>query len=180
MTNPLTIRRVRGADLDRHIPDLARLRITVFRDWPYLYDGDPDYEARYLATYSRAAGSVVVLAEDAGRVVGAATAVPLAAETPEVQAPFIAAGMDPGGVFYLGESVLLPAYRGRGIGVRFLAEREAHAAAIAANRSPGRWAPGSGMPSAACSGRQTTRAGRPRTCPSTTSGPAGATGRSRA
>eukprot|EP01031_Cornospumella_fuschlensis_P048144 gene48144-58971_t len=30
------------------LPALARLRITVFRDFPYLYDGDPAYEAAYL------------------------------------------------------------------------------------------------------------------------------------
>lgn len=139
MADAIQLRRISGAALDDHIPDLARLRIRVFRDWPYLYDGDPDYEARYLATYSRAPGSVVVLAEDAGRVIGAATAVPLAAETDEVKAPFVAAGMDPARVFYLGESVLLPEYRGRGIGVRFFAEREAHALAIAAGFGPWRW-----------------------------------------
>ena len=26
------------------LDDLARLRIAVFRDWPYLYDGDVAYE----------------------------------------------------------------------------------------------------------------------------------------
>jgi len=40
-----------------------------------------DYEARYLRTYSQARGSVIVLALDVDRVVGAATAVPLREET---------------------------------------------------------------------------------------------------
>ncbi|MEE2816993.1 MAG: GNAT family N-acetyltransferase, partial [Pseudomonadota bacterium] len=31
---------LRGEDLARAIDDVARLRIAVFRDWPYLYDGD--------------------------------------------------------------------------------------------------------------------------------------------
>jgi GNAT superfamily N-acetyltransferase len=35
--------------------------------------------------------------------------------------------MEPERVFYLGESLLLPAYRGRGVGVRFFEERESHA-----------------------------------------------------
>ena len=30
------------------LDDLARLRIAVFRDWPYLYDGDVAYERDYL------------------------------------------------------------------------------------------------------------------------------------
>jgi GNAT superfamily N-acetyltransferase len=37
------------------------------------------------------------------------------------------AGLDAGTICYFGESVLLPAYRGQGAGVRFFIEREAHA-----------------------------------------------------
>jgi len=131
------IRRVTGPDLAGYIPALARLRIAVFRDYPYLYDGDPDYEARYLADYATARGSVVVLALDGERVVGAATGKPLAVEKAAVQAPFLAAGHDPAQVFYHGESVLLPDYRGHGLGVRFFAEREAHARELAADPASG-------------------------------------------
>lgn len=137
MSENIQITPVSGADLDAAIPDLAALRIRVFRDYPYLYDGDADYEAKYLATYSQARGSVVVLARDGGRIVGASTALPLGEETEEVQAPFTAAGYDPARVFYLGESVLLPEYRGRGIGVRFFEEREAHARALAKDPASG-------------------------------------------
>lgn len=59
------------------LEQVAALRIAVFRDWPYLYQGDPDYEARYLARYARSPGSVFVLALDAGAVVGASTGMPL-------------------------------------------------------------------------------------------------------
>ena len=48
---PVTLRGLTGTDLDTALDDLARLRITVFRDWPYLYDGDLDYERRYLAEF---------------------------------------------------------------------------------------------------------------------------------
>ena len=123
----LEIRSFSGADAAPYVDDLARLRITVFRDFPYLYDGDPAYERKYLATYAGSEGSVFVLALDGGRVVGAATGMPMAAETDEVRAPFLAAGRDPGDYFYFGESVLLPAYRGRGIGVKFFEGREAQA-----------------------------------------------------
>jgi GNAT superfamily N-acetyltransferase len=137
MMDDIRIIRVSGADLDAVIPDLARLRIRVFRDYPYLYDGDADYEARYLATYAQARGSVLILARAGRRIVGASSALPLAEETGEVQAPFTAAGYDPARVFYLGESVLLPEYRGRGIGVRFFEAREAHARDLAADPASG-------------------------------------------
>ncbi len=127
MTQPLRIERLTGNALEAHIPALARLRIEVFREFPYLYAGSQAYEDRYLRTYIEAPDSVVVLVFDGPRVVGASTAVPLRHETEEVKRPFLSAGIDPATVFYLGESVLAKAYRGQGLGVRFFDEREAHA-----------------------------------------------------
>lgn len=127
MTDNLQILTATGAEIERHIPALAELRISVFREFPYLYDGDAAYEARYLETYRQAHGSVVIIVLDSERVIGASTALPMAEETDEVKAPFLAHGYDPERIFYLGESVLLPAYRGRGLGVRFFEERERHA-----------------------------------------------------
>jgi GNAT superfamily N-acetyltransferase len=71
--------------------------------------------------------SVIVLAIDGERVVGASTGLPMQAETEEVKRPFLERGYDPNSIFYFGESVLERAYRGQGIGVRFFEEREAHA-----------------------------------------------------
>lgn len=116
-----------GADIAPFIDDLARLRIAVFRAFPYLYEGSLDYEKTYVATYARSPGSVFVLALDGAQVVGAATGLPMADETDEFKRPFVDHGYDPARIFYFGESVLMPAYRGRGIGVRFFEEREARA-----------------------------------------------------
>ncbi|MDR2877573.1 MAG: GNAT family N-acetyltransferase [Chromatiales bacterium] len=112
------------------LPDLARLRITVFRDWPYLYDGSEAYEREYLARFAAARGAVCVVARDGEAIVGASTAAPMAEEAPGFAAPFRAAGHDLANIFYCGESVLLRAYRGQGIGHRFFDLREAHARAL--------------------------------------------------
>jgi GNAT superfamily N-acetyltransferase len=116
-----------GTAIAPFLPDLAALRIQVFRDFPYLYDGDPDYEQAYLQTYIAAQRAAVFLACDGERIVGATTCLPLVDETPNVQKPFQEAGRDVSSIFYFGESVLAPPYRGRGIGVRFFEAREAHA-----------------------------------------------------
>ncbi len=118
-----------GDALKQGIPHLAQLRIDVFREWPYLYDGNFDYEQWYLSKFAESAGAVIVAAFDGDNLIGASTAAPLAAQLDDFIAPFKAQGMDPAHVFYFGESVLKPAYRGLGLGVAFFVHREARARA---------------------------------------------------
>ena len=118
-----------GAAMRAVLPELQRLRVQVFRAWPYLYDGQENAEAGYSDVYATSQAAAAVVALDGDRYVGASTCLPLQDETPNVTAPFLARGLDPARFFYFGESVLLPAYRGQGIGVQFFAGREAHARA---------------------------------------------------
>lgn len=116
-----------GAGLMVALPALAELRIKVFRAWPYLYDGTLEYEQRYLKKFASAEGAILVAARDGDRIVGVATASPISGHMQEFAAPFKKLGYDLGKLFYLGESVLLPEYRGQGIGHAFFDAREAHA-----------------------------------------------------
>ena len=113
--------------LQEVLPELARLRIEVFRAFPYLYEGSEAYERAYLQTYAQDPEAVVIACIADGRLVGAATALPLRGEPDTVTRPLRKAGYDIDRIFYFGESVLEPAYRGQGIGVRFFQEREAAA-----------------------------------------------------
>jgi GNAT superfamily N-acetyltransferase len=70
---------------------------------------------------------LVVLALDGERVVGASTAMPLSQHSDEVVPPLVRAGFIPDQVYYYGESVLDPAYRGHGLGAVFFVERERRA-----------------------------------------------------
>lgn len=116
-----------GRDIKTVLPDLARLRITVFRDWPYLYDGSLEYEEEYLGKFAAAEGAVCVIARDGDLVVGASTAAPMVEHADEFGEPFRNAGYDINKVFYCGESVLLTSHRGHGLGHKFFDYREAHA-----------------------------------------------------
>ena len=124
-TGDLSFEVLSGEAIGPILDDLARLRLAVFRAYPYLYDGDAAYERKYLASYASSPGAMVLIARTgAGEIVGAATAAPLGDHQPQLSEVFAAQGIDPAEVFYLGESVLLPAYRGRGVGHRFFDARE--------------------------------------------------------
>lgn len=114
------IRPVAGVSVEPWLDDLAVLRMEVLRDYPHLYDSDLDTEREYLARYTRSDQSLFVLALENNLLVGAATAMPLKDAESHFQWPFRQLGNDLPTVFYFGESLLLPAYRGQGIGHRFL------------------------------------------------------------
>ncbi len=120
-----------GAALLDVLDDLARLRIAVFRDWPYLYDGDLAYEADYLKVYANPGAIVVVARDAAGQIVGAATGAPLVQHAGDF-AGALPADYPADQVFYCAESVLLAQHRGQGVGHRFFDAREAHARALGA------------------------------------------------
>lgn len=119
-----TILTVSGAAFEQWLDPVAALRIQVFREFPYLYEGTLDYEKNYLQRYMESSGSTLVLALDGDQVVGASTALPMRDADAAFQQPFLAQGLDTDRIYYFGESVLLQRYRGLGIGHRFFDERE--------------------------------------------------------
>ena len=124
----VSVRPLIAGEIEAALPALGALRIAVFREWPYLYEGSEAYERDYVRAFAEAPDAVLVAAFDGDAIVGAATASPMAAQDAEVLACF----PEPAGHFYFGESVLLPEYRGRGIGHAFFDRREAHAKACGA------------------------------------------------
>ncbi|MEY4871620.1 MAG: hypothetical protein RLZZ563_950 [Pseudomonadota bacterium] len=135
MTRPalpdgITVRALRGAALEAALDDVARLRIAVFRDWPYLYDGSLEYEREYLTTYRDSPGALLVGAFFGDVLVGASTSTPMEDHAGEFAAPFAGRGVALTDILYGAESVLLPEYRGKGIGHRFFDLREDHARAM--------------------------------------------------
>ncbi|HZH45143.1 MAG TPA: GNAT family N-acetyltransferase [Roseococcus sp.] len=118
-----------GAGVLPHLPALSRLRAEVFAEWPYLYDADPAEESEHLRRYAEGEGAAVILALDGAEAVGAATCQPMSQAATAVRGAFEAAGRDPGRHCYFGESVLRREFRGQGLGVAFLAAREAVARA---------------------------------------------------
>jgi hypothetical protein len=130
LSDKLRIKTFKGSEITPYIPDLAQLRIEIFRDFPYLYDGSIQYEENYLKTYTQSQESLAVIVFDRDYAVGVSTGLPMEDETEEFKKPFVEQGYDPKGIFYFGESILKKKYRGRGIYSRFFKEREKHALSL--------------------------------------------------
>lgn len=123
----IRVERLTGPALAAALDNVARLRIEVFRAWPYLYDGDTAYEAEYLQTYRDSDAAILVGAFDGDTLVGASTGTPMEDHAEDFGAALAGQGIPLEDIFYCAESVLLPEYRGHGIGHAFFDAREAHA-----------------------------------------------------
>ena len=123
----VTTRVLTSDDFETLIEDIAGLRIRVFRDWPYLYDGTLAYERDYLQVYRDSPDAVIVGAFDGDTLVGASTGTPMCDHSDDFGAAFEGRDIDLSQMFYCAESVLLPDYRRQGIGHKFFDHREAHA-----------------------------------------------------
>jgi GNAT superfamily N-acetyltransferase len=118
---------LQGSEARSFVVELAQLRLKVFWDFPYLYEGTLEYEKNYLETYFKAQHSFVLLVKHRDTIVGATTGILAAEEEPGFRKPFEEAGLDVRKVFYFGESVLLKEHRGLGIGKMFFQKREEYA-----------------------------------------------------
>lgn len=116
-----------GEEAREYTNELASLRIKVFREFPYLYDGNLEYEEEYLETYFKSKTGFVFLVIDQDKIVGATTAILANEEEDSFKKPLKEYDWDLDKVLYFGESILLPEYRGKGLGKKFFKEREAYA-----------------------------------------------------
>lgn len=110
-----------------YLEKIGALRLRVFREYPYLYEGTLEDEYDYLKTYTTAETSLVSLAMDGETVVGVTTCLKLCEADQGFKSVFEKAHYKTDEICYLGESILLPKYRGKGIGKLFFQHREKHA-----------------------------------------------------
>ncbi|MAX67963.1 MAG: GNAT family N-acetyltransferase [Halobacteriovoraceae bacterium] len=121
--------------INDYINDIANLRIKVFSEYPYLYQGDIHYERKYLLRYTKAQSSLIIMAVVDKKLVGLTTCLAMIEEEDEFQAPLRDNGFDIEKGFYFGESIILSEYRGNGVGHRFFEQRENHAKKVIPNLS---------------------------------------------
>lgn len=119
MNNKIVYKSYISTQLQPHLSDVAEFRVKHFRNYPYLYDGNLDYEKNYLAGLANDKKSLLIKAYDSNNhLIAVSTSVPLVTGSDILKSAtesFATAGYDPGSIYYYGEIIIEPQYRGFGI-----------------------------------------------------------------
>lgn len=121
------IKALKGAEARKYVDDIADMRISMFKEYPYLYDGSIEYEREYLETYFKSENSIILLVFDKDKVVGFSNVIPFVEETAELKKPFEGNKLDVKDYLYIGEVMLKDRYRGKGLLRKFFEHHENYA-----------------------------------------------------
>lgn len=118
---------IEGQDLSPFLEKIAALRVSVFHEYPYLYEGTIEFEInKVLPMYLRSVNSIFVIALKEDQVVGAATGIPLTDMEAMYQQPFKENNISMKGIFCLGDLMVVKKMRGKGIGSKMYKIFEEH------------------------------------------------------
>jgi Acetyltransferase (GNAT) family len=119
----ITFKVFQGKEIEPFLDELAKARIKQFRYYPYLYQGNMEYEKAYLAPYVANEDGLMIAAFDDYTMIGFVTGIPLMSSSEIIQDAenqFAKLGYDARKLYYLGEVIIAPQYRQFGIGHKFI------------------------------------------------------------
>ena len=116
--------KLQSKDIQDYFQEIAQLRIEIFKEFPYLYQGSFDYERNYLCRYIEASDSLVCLVKQGDIIAGMTTAISLAQEDQDIKGQYQEQGYIPEHTCYFGESIIKKEYRNYGVGKQFFKIRE--------------------------------------------------------
>src|SRR3990167_6780442 len=85
---------IRGSGKTSYLEEMAKLRLEVFCQWPYLYDGDLEMERKYLKMYKDSADSFWILSKEGDKIIGGITGIPLKDAMGDIRKPFEEKGFE--------------------------------------------------------------------------------------
>lgn len=127
MQDPVEIVEFTDEKMREFLPSFTRLRIEIFSDYPYLYDGDEISERKYLEKFNEMENALALGVFDQSELVGEATAYPLIYEHESLSKSFLDHDRSLEDYFCIGEIILKKDYRSQGLGGRLCEKLEAFA-----------------------------------------------------
>jgi GNAT superfamily N-acetyltransferase len=113
----------KGAETAPYLQTLAQLRLETFCDFPYLYVGTLEDESHYMQLYTSTPQGTLVIAFQGEEIAGLYSGLPL--NVPNVflkewSEVLIQGRVNIENYFYLGELIVKPAFRKRGLGAQLM------------------------------------------------------------
>lgn len=118
-----------GVQCSSMLDTVSQLRMEAFKEYPYLYEGDKDYESHYTNIYTQEQAIVVKAIVD-GNLAGIITGIPLVEDAknfPEETEIFMQHNFDPNGFYYIGEVIVLSQHKLKNIGTQLFKKLEQQA-----------------------------------------------------
>ena len=120
------IKTFRGESITPYIKDITELCITIYREYPYLYEGTEEEYLPFIEHYTCSNYGIACLLFDNTKPIGVAIGMPMDEMREKYKKPFINARPQENceELFYLGEFLLLNDYRDQGFGKQMYLELE--------------------------------------------------------
>lgn len=120
-----------GSNIHKYLTEVATFRIKYFRDFPYFYDGNLDYEMNYLKGYTEDEKSILIIIRNSKNdIIAVSTGVPLITTSDilsKAETVFSQSGLNPKDFYYYGEVILDYSVRSKGLTRLIYNEQELHA-----------------------------------------------------
>ncbi len=113
-TAEYTLKLLTGNQLRSIIPFMVEQRISAFRDYPYLYEGNSDEETEYAQWFTSLPHSVAAIAYHDGKPVGFVSGTGFADFDVHFKGSielFEKNGLDPKKFYYIPEAIIMPEHR---------------------------------------------------------------------
>lgn len=105
---------LKGSEITPQIERIAKFRLSIFKDYPYLYQGSLENEIDYVSAYALSVQSIFVYLEDESGLRAASLGMPLKQKSSSFTAPLANDNID--SIFYIGEIMVRQDARQRGLG----------------------------------------------------------------
>lgn len=119
--------RLYGSEAKTCMDILASFRIQYFREFPYLYEGNMDYELIYLDGFFSNPEACLIIGREFEQPIVVSTSIPLLSDYEIVKSAeniFAADGLRASEFMYFGEIIIVPQHRGQGLTKRIFAQQE--------------------------------------------------------
>lgn len=127
MKNVIEIEMKLGKEIAPFVDDVGKIRLDLFKEYPYLYAGDLAGERKYLSLYTLDPHSILAIAKVNEQFAGISIGTPLLGKAnlfPDAKQLFESIQLKAAECYYYGDVLILKPYRGLSIVTKFFHKQD--------------------------------------------------------